>query len=62
MSQAPYAVRNARWGTPLGKDLKVCGAELCEARQRPALQSSGSAVPTGAAQGALPNLHKALCV
>ena len=24
MSQAPYAVRNARWGTRLGVDLKVC--------------------------------------
>ncbi len=24
MSQAPYAVRNARWGSPLGVDLKVC--------------------------------------
>ena len=23
MSQAPYAVRNARWGTRLGQDLKV---------------------------------------
>jgi len=23
MSQAPYAVRNARWGSPLGVDLKV---------------------------------------
>lgn len=23
MSQAPYAVRNARWGTALGVDLKV---------------------------------------
>ena len=23
MSQAPYAVRNARWGTTLGMDLKV---------------------------------------
>ena len=25
MSQAPYAVRNARWGTALGVDLKVTG-------------------------------------
>jgi acetyl-CoA acyltransferase 2 len=24
MSQAPYAVRDARFGSPLGKDLKVC--------------------------------------
>lgn len=23
MSQAPYALRNARWGSPLGKDLKL---------------------------------------
>ena len=23
MSQTPYAVRNARWGSPLGVDLKV---------------------------------------
>ena len=23
MSQAPYALRNVRWGTSLGKDLKV---------------------------------------
>ncbi len=23
MSQAPYAVRNTRWGSPLGMDLKV---------------------------------------
>ena len=23
MSQAPYAVRNARWGTAFGQDLKV---------------------------------------
>jgi acetyl-CoA acyltransferase 2 len=23
MSQAPYAVRNARWGTKLGQDLKL---------------------------------------
>jgi hypothetical protein len=23
MSQAPYAVRNARWGTKLGQDLKM---------------------------------------
>lgn len=25
MSQTPYAVRNARWGTTLGMDLKVLG-------------------------------------
>ena len=23
MSQSPYAVRDIRWGTPLGKDIKV---------------------------------------
>lgn len=31
MSQAPYAVRNARWGSPLGVDLKVhasCSSHL----------------------------------
>ena len=31
MSQAPYAVRNARWGSPLGVDLKVhasCSSQI----------------------------------
>jgi hypothetical protein len=30
MSQAPYAVRNARWGTTLGVDLKVSKGTVCQ--------------------------------
>ena len=33
MSQAPYAVRNTRWGSPLGVDLKVhasCSSRVIE--------------------------------
>ena len=30
MSQAPYAVRNARWGTAFGQDLKVHVYLFCE--------------------------------
>lgn len=36
MSQAPYAVRNARWGSPLGVDLKVsydCYVFVCLCNQ-----------------------------
>ena len=29
MSQAPYAVRNIRWGTTLGQDLKVPNETGC---------------------------------
>ena len=34
MSQAPYAVRNVRWGSPLGVDLKVCRKLQCSVSDR----------------------------